>query len=53
MVTSSEVSEFNTLASFLHKLDIELARHIDTDAQVPRLETLDASLAANIIVARL
>ena len=53
MMTSNDVSTFNTLAIFLHKLDIELARHMDTDDEIPRLETLDASLAANIVVARL
>ena len=53
MASVQDVSTFNTLAIFLHKLDIELARHAETEADVPRLETLDASLAANIVVARL
>ena len=53
MATVQDVSTFNTLAIFLHKLDIELARHAEAEADVPRLETLDASLAANIVVARL
>lgn len=52
MVTTIELSEFNTLSVFLHKLDLEFADHLDSDDQ-PRLDTLDASLAANIVVARL
>ena len=43
------MSEFTPLASFLLKLDFELKNHAENE----RLETLDASLAANIVVARL
>ena len=42
--TLQELSEYTGLHIYLHKLDLELQEHDDE-----RLETLDASLAANII----
>ena len=46
------VIEFNALSIYLSKLDIEL-QHFRESSQEERLETLDASLAANIIQSRL
>lgn len=52
--TKQELSEFNGLAIFLHKLDIEIQTfEASGHTKDERLETLDASLAANIIQARL
>lgn len=52
--SEQEVSEFNRLAYYLHKRDTEL-QDFETSGhgEDERLETLDASLAANIIQARL
>ena len=52
--TKQDLSEFNGLAIFLHKLDIEIQTFESLGhSKDERLETLDASLAANIIQARL
>ena len=49
--TAQELMQFDELSLFLSKLDIELTSHqaVSND----RLETIDASLAANIVHANL
>lgn len=52
--SKTEVSEFDRLAIFLHKLDIENQDYAAIGVSRDKsFQTLDASLAANIIQARL
>lgn len=52
--TVEELSEYNGFSIYLHKLDIEYQEFKRSGRnQHERLETLDASLAANIIQSRL
>ena len=52
--TKQELSEFNGMSIYLHKLDLELQEFKKSGhREDKRLETLDASLAANIIQSRL
>ena len=50
----NELSEFTNFNAYLHKLDLEKQTFEQSvHKEYERLETLDASLAANIIQARL
>ena len=53
--TKHELSEYTNFNAFLHKLDLEIQSFENSvhRKENERLETLDASLAANIIQARL
>ena len=54
LTTTQELNEFNGMSTFLYKLDHELQEHQKSGRKdEERLETLDASLAANIIQSRL
>ena len=49
--TAQELKQFEDLSTFLFKLDTELISHQTVSND--RLETIDASLAANIVLANL
>ena len=49
--TAQELKQFEDLSTFLFKLDNELISHQTVSND--RLETIDASLAANIVLANL